>query len=147
MAQEADEECGEETLIGIRVSGLGIREMIKSYRDLEVWAKSRKLAKQIYELTKLFPREEVYGLTAQLRRAAVSIPSNIAEGHSRHSTKDYINFVSIAIGSLAEIDTQILLAQDFQYVTNENCKDVDQGIQSLQQMLHKLRSSLKEKLQ
>lgn len=121
--------------------------MIQSYRDLEVWKKSRQLVKQIYLLTKLFPKEELYGLTVQLRRAVISIPSNIAESHSRHSTKDYINFVSVAIGSLAEVDTQVLLAQDLEYITAQDCNEVNQQIQSLQQMLHKLRSSLKAKLQ
>jgi len=121
--------------------------MIRSYRDLEVWTKARQLVKQIYQLSKKFPREELYALTAQLHRAAVSVPSNIAEGHSRLSTKDYINFISMAIGSLAEVDTQVLLAQDLEYVTEKDCTDVNESIQRLQQMLHKLRSSLKDKVQ
>jgi len=120
--------------------------MIKTYRDLEVWQKARRLVKEIYVISRTFPREEQFGLTAQIRRAVISIPSNIAEGHSRQSTKDYISFISVAIGSLAEVDTQIILAQDLEYLTQKECASVDQQIQSLQQMLHKLRHSLKAKL-
>ena len=118
-----------------------------SFKDLLVWQKSVELAKEMYSLTKDLPSQEMFGLTSQMRRAAVSIPSNIAEGHSRHSTPDYISFISIAIGSLAEVDTQVILAQDIEYVTAQDCAIVDDSIQRLQQMLHKLRSSLKAKQQ
>ena len=100
---------------------MGIRVAVLNYRDLEVWRNSRKLVKDVYELTERFPQKEIYSLTSQLRRAAVSIPSNIAEGHSRSSTKDYIQFVSIAIGSLAELDTQLLLAEDLGYIQAGGC--------------------------
>jgi four helix bundle protein len=120
--------------------------MIKSYRDLEVWQKARKLVKEIYTLSQNFPREEQFGLTSQIRRAAISIPSNIAEGHSRQSTKDYISFISIAIGSVAEVDTQLVLAQDLNYISPQDYSAVESNIHSLQQMLHKLRSALKAKL-
>ncbi|MGE0375522.1 MAG: four helix bundle protein [Planctomycetaceae bacterium] len=76
---------------------------INSYRDLLVWQKSMLLVKQVYRITLTFPREEVYGLTSQMRRAAVSIPSNIAEGHGRHESKDFVRFLRIAIGSLFEL--------------------------------------------
>ena len=119
---------------------------IKSYRDLEVWKKGRTLVKEVYQLTQCFPKEELYGLTSQLRRAVVSVPSNIADGHSRSGTKDFIQFISIAIGSLAETETQILLSQDLGYAKeSEIIKTIDH-IQELQRMLHALRTSLKAKL-
>lgn len=119
---------------------------IKTYRDLEVWIKSRHLVKQIYIFSKSFPKEELYGLTSQIRRAAVSVPSNIAEGHSRGGTKDYINFISIAIGSLAELETQVLLAMDLEYTSETNTKIIIEQVHELQRMLHSLRGSLRSKL-
>ena len=80
------------------------------FRELEVWQLAMTLAKQVYELTSGFPREERYGLSSQLQRSAVSIPSNIAEGNARNSTRDYARFVSIASGSTAELQTQLLLS-------------------------------------
>ena len=80
---------------------------IKSFRDLMVWQKSMQLVTDLYRLTSDFPKTESYGLTSQLRRAAVSVPSNIAEGYGRHSTSDYIRFLQIAIGSLYELQTQV----------------------------------------
>jgi four helix bundle protein len=81
--------------------------MIKSYRDLTVWQKAIELVIKIYALTDKFPTEERFGLTSQMRRAAVSIPSNIAEGNFRRSTKDYVQFLKIAFGSGAELETQL----------------------------------------
>lgn len=116
---------------------------VKSYKDLVVWQEARRLVKMIYQLTDTFPTKEQYALTQQIRRAVVSIPSNIAEGHSRHSKKDYINFLSIAIGSLAELDTQIILSCDLGYVTEKNATPVFSAIHGLQRMLHSLRTKLK----
>ena len=82
------------------------------FRELDVWQLAMQLARAVYELTAAFPREERYGLTAQLQRAAVSIPSNIAEGNARSSLKDYARFVSMALGSTAEVQTQLLLSRD-----------------------------------
>ena len=79
---------------------------VKTYEELEVWQKAMELVALIYRLTKGFPREEVYGLTSQLRRAAVSVPSNIAEGQGRRSTKEFLNHLSMARGSLLEVETQ-----------------------------------------
>ncbi len=90
---------------------------IKSYQDLLVWQRAMDLTEAVYALTKSFPREEVYGLTSQLRRAAVSVPSNIAEGHGRHTTREYLNYLSIARGSLNEVETQIFLAQRLAYIS------------------------------
>ena len=80
-----------------------------SYRDLVVWQKSMELTEEIYRLVKTLPREETYGLSDQMRRAAVSVPSNIAEGHGRNSEKEFIRFLCMAKGSVFELETQILL--------------------------------------
>ena len=88
----------------------------KVYNDLDVWKESRKLVKLIYELTKKFPKEEMYGLSNQIRRAAVSIPSNIAEGCGRNHSKDSIQFFYISRGSLFELETQLYLSFDQEYI-------------------------------
>lgn len=119
---------------------------INSYHDLEVWKRSRALVKTIYELTKHFPKDELFGLTSQMRRAVISIPSNIAEGYSRHGTKDYINFISIAIGSLAELETQLILSCDLKYREEKNVIEAKKDIVSLQKMLNKMRQSLRARL-
>ena len=90
------------------------------YTDLDVWKESRKLAKSIYDLTKDFPKDEIFGLTNQIRRCAISVPSNIAEGCGRSTAKDTIHFLFIARGSLYEIETQIYLASDLRYLADEN---------------------------
>jgi four helix bundle protein len=115
---------------------------IKNYKDLKVWQRSRELVKLIYILTQPFPPEEKFGLTSQMRRAAISVPSNIAEGHSRSGTKDYIRFLSIAIGSLAELETQLILATDLEFCTENDIKNCITIIQELQRMLHSLRRNL-----
>jgi len=91
--------------------------MGESYRDLIAWRKAMHLVREIYDATRLFPRDELYGLTSQLRRAAVSPPSNIAEGQARFSSKELAHFLSQARGSLVEIETQILIAQDLGYLS------------------------------
>ncbi len=85
---------------------------LKSHKELIVWQKSILLVKEIYRLTSQFPKDEIYGLSSQMRRSAVSIPSNIAEGYSRKSTKDYAHFLRIAYGSSTELETQIIIAKD-----------------------------------
>jgi len=89
---------------------------MKSYRDLIAWQKAMSLVTEIYKITHGFPKEEVYGLTSQLRRAAVSVPSNIAEGQSRLSKHEFKNFLSHARGSLVEVETQLLIAQNLGYI-------------------------------
>ena len=93
-----------------------------SFKDLIVWQKSYKLALIIYKITKEFPKEEMYGLISQMRRAAVSIPSNISEGYSRQYKPEYKRFLSISYGSLSELETQFLLSKDLGYIKEENYK-------------------------
>ena len=86
------------------------------HKDLDAWQFSIELVSDIYELTKAFPKEEIYGLTNQIRRSAVSIPSNIAEGSARQSSKEFTQFLYIALGSLAEVETQLIIAENLSYI-------------------------------
>ncbi|HTU32690.1 MAG TPA: four helix bundle protein, partial [Candidatus Acidoferrum sp.] len=88
---------------------------VKHYKELKVWQKGMAVSKAVYELTSKFPADERFGLVAQLRRAAVSVPSNIAEGQARHGTREFLQFLSHAGGSLAELETQLLLSVDLGY--------------------------------
>ncbi|OKH28151.1 four helix bundle protein [Chroogloeocystis siderophila] len=116
-----------------------------SYKDLKVWQNSME-AEHVYLLTQSFPRQETYGLTNQLQKAAISIPSNIAEGHTRDSTKEFLHFLSIALGSLAELKTQLLLAQKFKYLSMDNSKLLLLKTEETARMLRGLQKTLKAKL-
>ena len=98
--------------------------MLKNYKDLKVWQKAYQLCVKIYKITKRFPKEEIYGLTSQLRRSAVSVPSNIAEGYGRQTTKEYIQALYIAYGSNCELETQILLAGDLGYIESRDLEEL-----------------------
>jgi four helix bundle protein len=111
------------------------------YKDLEVWQKAMVLAGQVYKLTADFPKEEVYGLTSQIRRSAVSIPSNIAEGSARSGPREFLQFLSIARGSAAELETQLILAAQLGYATGDS--EVLSALQSVRQMINGLMRSLK----
>ena len=89
-----------------------------THKDLDVWKFSIRFVKDIYQLTSKFPSEEKFGLTAQIRRSAVSIPSNISEGSARNSNKDYVRFLYIALGSLSEIETQLIIAKELSFSNN-----------------------------
>lgn len=115
---------------------------VQSYRDLIAWQKSMDLAREIYRCTDTFPRIETYGLVTQLRRAAISIPSRIAEGHERPSA-DYRLFLGHALGSLMEIETQILLSEDFGYVEKTQSQKLLQRTAELARILHGLLRSLR----
>lgn len=119
---------------------------IKGFHDLKVWQRSRVLVKSIYEVTLVFPKEELYGLTSQIRRCAVSIPSNIAEGSSKRSTREFIRFLNMAYGSLAELETQLLLACDLEYVSLGLLKSVFVEIDEIGRMINGLISKLNAKL-
>ncbi|HLD42022.1 MAG TPA: four helix bundle protein [archaeon] len=94
-------------------------ERINSFKDLRVWKHAYELALLIYKITKKFPKDELYGIVSQIRRAGVSVVSNIAEGYSRKGRTEYIQFLFIAYGSLSEVETQILLSKDLEYITKE----------------------------
>ncbi|MFH1178196.1 MAG: four helix bundle protein [bacterium] len=114
--------------------------MQEGFKSLIVWQKAMVLADEVFHMTKKFPREELYGLTSQMRRAAISIPSNIAEGSRRTSKKDYVQFLRIACGSAVELETQLLLANKwYQDVSNANALSLVTEIEKmLSTMLRKL---------
>jgi four helix bundle protein len=116
---------------------------IKSYKDLIVWQKAFKLVKEIYIITNLFPKEELYGLVSQMRRAAIAILSNIAEGFSRRHRKEYAQFLSIAFGSGAELETQILLSKDLYLAPKENFKKSEELLEEIMRMLNVMLQKLK----
>jgi four helix bundle protein len=113
-----------------------------SYRDLIVWRKGIELAKLIYQLTKNFPSEEKFGLVAQMRRAAVSIPSNVAEGQARHTTGEFIQFISHAEGSLAELDTQPILSIELKFRSRPAAEPGFALVSEIRRMLNSLRRKL-----
>jgi four helix bundle protein len=117
----------------------------KSYRDLEVWQRSMKLAKRIYQVTQKFPSDERFGLTNQLRRASVSVPSNLAEGHARFGPGEFSRFISIAMGSVAEIETQILLSTDLGYLTGELSREILEDLETIGKMLRGLAKSISKR--
>lgn len=115
---------------------------INSFRDLRVWQAGMDLVEQVYRLTQMFPRQEIYGLTSQLQRAAVSVPSNIAEGHTREHTKEYLHHLSIAQASLAELETQLEIAGRLKYISLEQLGRTIRQATSLGKQLYALRNSL-----
>ena len=117
-------------------------ENIKSYKDLIVWQKSLKLAVKVYDLTDKFPREELYGLTSQMRRAAVSVPSNIAEGRGRGTKKDFVQFLRIAFGSISELQTQVEIAKFRPATINFNYAEINSLSTEIAKMLNSLISKL-----
>ena len=116
-----------------------------SYKDLIAWQKGMQLVAAIYDATEGFPSHEQFGLVSQLRRAAVSVPSNIAEGKAHYSNRDFVRFLRLARGSLAEIETQVLIAQQRQYLTAATATDLSQRFDELSRILSGLIHSLKER--
>jgi len=116
---------------------------ISSFRDLLVWQKSMSLVIDVYGLTQTFPATEVYGLTSQIRRSAVSIPSNIAEGYGRHSTSDYKRFLLIAVGSLFELQTQVEIAYNLAYISKQPFDAFLEKTKELDRMLLSLTNKIK----
>jgi four helix bundle protein len=121
----------------------GEMNKINSHMDLIVWQKGIKLVEDIYRLTSLFPKEEIYGLTSQIKRAIISVPSNIAEGASRQTTKEFIQFLYIALGSLSEVETQLIIAEKLCFIKYTD--DLASQIKNLKKMLTNLIISLKDK--
>ncbi len=114
----------------------------KSYRDLIVWQKAMDIVELVYHATENFPKVEQYGLASQMRRAAVSVPSNIAEGQSRHSTKEFISFLSIARGSNAEIETQLIIAVRLNFLNQTDADIIFDKCAEVGKMLNSLIASL-----
>jgi four helix bundle protein len=114
------------------------------YRDLDVWQKAMDLVVMCYRITKSFPQHEVYGLSSQLQRAAVSVPANIAEGRERQHKKEFVQHLSIAYGSLAEIETHILIAERLDYVDKKRVERVLDGTSEVGKMLNGLRKSIQD---
>jgi four helix bundle protein len=115
----------------------------QSYRDLVVWQKSIALCVRVYKLCEAFPKNELYGLSDQMKRAAVSISSNIAEGQGRQHVKEFLNFISIANGSLAELDTQRIIAENLHFINPENSRLLDDQITEIRKMLYTLSAKLR----
>jgi len=113
------------------------------FKDLEIWKLSRLFFKDIYEITSLFPEAEKFGLNSQLRRASISIPSNIAEGASRISNKDFARFLEITIGSCYEIETQLLIANDLKFLKQEDLNPLLKKLEAIIKMTSKFKSTLK----
>ena len=117
----------------------------KSYKDLIVWQRAIELVLTIYSLTKKFPKEEQYGLISQLRRAVISIASNIAEGYARQHKLEYIQFLSMAFGSCAELETQLIIAQRLGYGLSEEYDNVSSLLEEVSRMLNTMIRTLKAK--
>ncbi|MEO6729283.1 MAG: four helix bundle protein [Candidatus Dojkabacteria bacterium] len=115
---------------------------MQDFKKLKIWTQSKELTISIYKVTKTFPREEIFGLTSQIRRASISIAGNIAEGSGRFTPKDFSNFVTIAIGSLSEVECYLIISQDLQYIDNDQFKLLDEQIDHLKRMLISFKSKL-----
>ena len=108
---------------------------LQTHKDLKVWQESKDLVTHIYDLTSKFPKEEIYSITAQIKRAAISIPSNIAEGAARDSNKEYIHFLYNSLGSVAELDTQLLIAKDLNFLNEKDFNEISEKLNSIGKML------------
>ena len=117
---------------------------LKSYRDLTAWRRAMDLAVSVYEMTREFPENERYGLTNQLRRAAVSIPSNVAEGQGRSTSRDFLHFLSVAYGSLQEVETQLILAQRLGFASEQKIDSILAQCGEVGRLTNGLRRSLKK---
>ena len=129
----SDESC--DTTLGMNIPP-------RSYKDLLVWQKGIELAKIVYRLTRNYPTEEKFGLVAQMRRAAVSIPSNLAEGQARHTTGEFVQFISHAEGSAAELDTQLILSLELEFCHETDAEPAFRLVAELRKMLNVLRRKL-----
>ncbi len=118
---------------------------MKTFRELVVWQKSMSYVTEIYKVSKKFPREEIFGLTSQMRRSAISVPSNISEGFGRQGLNDYIRFLNIAIASLFELQTQVEISYNLAYISKEKFKELFELSREIERMLSSLIRKLKEK--
>lgn len=120
--------------------------MLKGYRELEVWNRAHAVVLQVYNLTNPFPRSEQFGIVSQLRRAAYSIPANIAEGFGRRSTRELLQFLAVANGSLEELRYFLLLSRDLRYLSTVNFDNLEKDIKAVAQMLEALARSLRQRI-
>ena len=118
-------------------------EKIKSFKQLKIWQKGMEIVKDIYVLTEIFPKEELYGLTSQMRRSAISVPSNIAEGFKRYHSKEYSQFLHIVLGSTAELETQLIIAKELKLVDEGKLNHIFGKIDHLSRMISTLLKKLK----
>jgi four helix bundle protein len=117
-------------------------EKIQNYKELTIWQEAMNLAEMVYTQTKSYPKEELYGIVSQIRRAVVSIPANIAEGYGRKNRAEYLNFLSIANGSLTETETHLLLSERIGYLTKEQMSELQKQLNIVGKLLTALRKSL-----
>ena len=113
-----------------------------NYKKLNVWVSSISLVKNIYKLTRKFPKDDMFVLTQQLRRAAISIPSNIAEGAGRNSNAQFKNFLQISIGSCFEVETQLIISKELEYISEEELETISKELDSIMKMNHNLQKTL-----
>lgn len=118
---------------------------VNSYKDLLIWQKGRVLVKDVYNLTNNFPKNEELVLTSQIRRSAISIPSNIAEGWAKKSSKDYVRFLNISLGSIAELETQLYLSEDLNYISAKENEKLQSKLAELGKMVNGLINSINNK--
>src|SRR5262245_10009309 len=142
---------GEKQRLANKHSDISVKEdkedkdmKIKSFRDLETWQKAIELVEEVYKETISFPKEEIYGLVSQMRRAAVSVPSNIAEGQGRDSTNDFLRHLSIAYGSLCELQTQLLIGYRLSYLNQRTCERLEDVSASVARLINGLANSLRK---
>ncbi|MBC8204288.1 MAG: four helix bundle protein [FCB group bacterium] len=117
---------------------------IKNFKDLRIWENGMEIVEKIYKLTETFPKSEIFGLTNQMRRASVSIPANIAEGHAKKQTKEFSRYLGIALGSCAELETLLLIAMKLDYIDVEKCKEIIDFVISQSRQIHALKAQLKD---
>lgn len=117
---------------------------MKKFKNLKVWQKGIELVKNIYKSSRKFPKEELYGLTSQMRRSAISVPSNIAEGSGRGTDKDFNRFLDIALGSSFELETQLIIAHELEFLSNESFNNLNKELDEEQKMIVGLQKSLKK---
>lgn len=121
------------------------RKIIRGFEDLEIWQEAHKLTLEVYKITRKFPKDEQYGLASQLKRSASSVAANIAEGHSRDTTKEFVKFLFNARGSIAETECHLMLARDLKYITENEFQDLRKRYKVLGKRVNALIGSLKRK--
>ena len=139
------ERRGGWRVVGGEIQNKEILMAVKHYRELEVWQRGMDLAAECYQVTRAFPKDELFGMTSQIRRSAASIPANIAEGQGRESTKEFLHFLSIARGSLMELETHLLLCQRVDLLTTQQLNPLLLSTDRISRMLSGLRKALENR--